>query len=284
MPDTTQLSSEVLPTVEGLLAQSKLPPTQPLNAKDATVERCSGGYSHDNFHIICNLGEFALRIRRAKPPSPWTELEFLTHWAVGLAPRLIAWDTASGNLLSQWCSWPSQHKNAPTLDSCLQLLSTIATLPVPPGQCRPYPLRTQIRVWLEHARDEPALKLLVQTPDLPGPLVPCHNDLNGDNLLHADSQWLVLDWEWGGLNSRLFDAATLAADLPPGCATLEQLTPGATAQERALAWRWFCLREYAYAVSALVNPNPATHIALIAQRDRYRRDPALSALSALSWT
>lgn len=118
--------------------------------------------------------------------------------------------------------------------------------------------------------------MLAGTPDLPGPHVLCHNDLNGDNLLYRDGSWQVLDWEWAGLNNALFDAATLAADLPEGSATLEQLTPTAAAEERALAWRWFCLREYAFAMNALLGPDPATRTVLTAQRDRYAAELALS--------
>lgn len=249
-----------------------------LDTRRATFALCSGGYSHDNFHVTCDLGEFALRLRRSPPPKPWFELAFLRDWAQPLAPRLIAWDEGTGNLLTQWCDWPSRHHNRPTLGQCRNLLALLADSPTSAADLPTYPLRAQVRQWLTHADDKAGLAQLADTPDLPGPLARCHNDLNGDNLLHSDGQWQVLDWEWAGLNNPLFDAATLAAGLPQGCASLEQLTPDASAKDRALAWRWFCLREYAFAVNALTNPelDAATATALAAQRDRYAADPELS--------
>ncbi len=264
--------------LRSLLSRSREFSNQPIETSGLALSRCSGGYSHDNYHVTGSLGEFALRVRRSPPPTPWHELSFLSTWAEPLAPTLVAWDEATGNLLTQWCDWPSQHRNAPTVEHCRALLNSIVRLPVPVDDLPTYPLRSQIQRWLKSANDARALALLSNTPDLPGPYSLCHNDLNGDNLQHSDGRWLVLDWEWGGLNDPLFDAATLAADLPDGCANLEQLTPDANPEQRRLAWRWFCLREYAYAVNALLSPgiDPAAVNALIAQRDRYANDPALS--------
>ncbi len=49
-------------------------------------------------------------------------------------------------------------------------------------------------------------------------LVPCHNDLLPANFLQGDDRLWLIDWEYGGFNSPLFDLGGLAANfgLTPG--------------------------------------------------------------------
>lgn len=53
--------------------------------------------------------------------------------------------------------------------------------------------------------------------DYPVDLCPCHNDLVAPNFLDVGDRFLILDWEYSGMNDPMFDLAALAAeaDLTP---------------------------------------------------------------------
>jgi len=44
------------------------------------------------------------------------------------------------------------------------------------------------------------------------PLAPCHNDLVAANFLDVGERFLVLDWEYSGMNDPMFDLASMAAE------------------------------------------------------------------------
>ena len=50
----------------------------------------------------------------------------------------------------------------------------------------------------------------IEKEPLLGPEVPCHNDLNPNNILESQGRLWLIDWEMAGLNDPFYDLATIA--------------------------------------------------------------------------
>jgi len=64
--------------------------------------------------------------------------------------------------------------------------------------------------YFEMAAQSNAARKLMQ--DCQVDLRPCHNDLVAPNFLDVGSRFLILDWEYSGMNDPMFDLAALAAE------------------------------------------------------------------------
>ncbi|HEX3618430.1 MAG TPA: phosphotransferase [Solirubrobacteraceae bacterium] len=62
-----------------------------------------------------------------------------------------------------------------------------------------------------YARAQELVDRIAQVLPLTEP-VPCHNDLLAGNLIDADGQLLLVDWEYAGLGHRYFDLGNLAVN------------------------------------------------------------------------
>ena len=58
-------------------------------------------------------------------------------------------------------------------------------------------------------RSKTARILLARCPTV---LRPCHNDLVAANFLYVGDRFLILDWEYSGMNDPMFDLAALTAE------------------------------------------------------------------------
>ena len=222
-----------------------------------------GGYANDNYRFQYEGAAYALRIVRHPGTDRRAEARFLQ---VVSAPDVVAFDLASGHLLTRWIDGTLLADSpVPPRTAAAYLQALHAEIP---RGVRSYDPREAIRRDLA-AADAPApvavtaLERLDWTPtDLRG----CHNDLNPWNVLRTERGWRTLDWEFAGDNDPLFDVVCLGRGLGYDEARLERLATayyGASAVPsfRILDTRiLFELREHAWAVRQIAIGNDRAEI------------------------
>lgn len=221
-----------------------------------------GGYAHANYRIRVDDQRFALRIPGHHPQH--AELAFEAQWLRSLpadiGARTVAYDAATGALLTAWIDAPLL---ADTQTTPAELVSYLVGLHSRlPKTVRRYGLPARVDVWLaqsERTGVEGHAVARARTRqsrcDLPEQTT--HNDLNPWNILCATDGWRTLDWEWVGNNDPFFDLVTLGLGVQVDHPTLAEmardysdrvrLATSTVADRLDHAICGFWLREYAWA-------------------------------------
>ena len=231
-----------------------------------------GGYSNDNYLFTYRGDRYVLRapFRRRGYVDRSVERDIFHHLGPGVAPETVAFDAASGFMISRWVAGVLLADSDVTPDALTGYLAALhARLPTlkrrydPLAQAREHLEGAAAPGWLERAAAE-----LTWSPPV---LAPCHNDLNPWNVIRTDDGWITLDWEWAGLNDPLFDLVNLhqGANLADeNLAWMARSYLGAQAEEERLR---LCLvglwmREATWALAEVASGNDRPEI--VAQRDQ----------------
>ena len=243
------------------VVRALLPTWRPERIESVTY--LPGGYANDNYRLEYGGAAYALRIARHPGADRRAEARFLQ---VASAPNVVAFDLASGHLLTRWIDGTllaDAPVPPPTAAAYLQALHA----EIPRG-VRRYDPRAAIRRDLS-AADTPAtaaLTVLDQIDWSPTDLGGCHNDLNPWNVLRTERGWRTLDWEFAGDNDPLFDVVCLGRGLGYDDSHLERLAAAYYGTSPVPPSRildthiLFELREHAWAVRQIALGNDRAEI------------------------
>ena len=185
-----------------------LPNWHPAEISD--FEFLSGGFSNQNFSFRRsregNTEKYVLRVPKGSQPYVDRNVEKSLYQQMPnhVGADLIAFDTASGQMITRWIEGPILAETFFDAFQESDLISYVQTLHDSiPQTTRTYDVAHQA-------------KLLVGNDDFsnlepldPRLLKPCHNDLNPWNVIVSEDNWKTLDWEFVGLNDPLFDLVAL---------------------------------------------------------------------------
>ena len=222
-----------------------------------------GGYANDNYRFAYEGAAYAIRIARRPGVGRPDEARFLE---LASAPDVVAFDAGRGHLLTRWIPGTLlAEMSVPPAMAAAYLRALHAE--VPTGVRRYDPLEA-IRRDLDAADAVApvAATTLERLHWTPAELRGCHNDLNPWNILHTDSGWRTLDWEFAGDNDPLFDVVCLGRGLGYDDAALARLAAAYSEPEgippaRLLDTRIvFELREHAWAVCQIALGNDRAEV------------------------
>ena len=228
----------------------------------------SGGYTNRNWRFGVDGRDYAVRVVRNAGPRPAEA----TYLALPCAPSVVAFDEASGHLVTEWIDAPTLAE-APA--SAEETGIGIARLhnEIPAGIKR-YDVRAVVAAYLRAAKvagrlDARAAAAFQRLSWQPARLAGCPHDLNPWNVLRAAGGWRTLDWEHAGDNDPLFDVLGLCTclawdpDTTWSCVhiwsdALGIPPPSPKHFRRTLTA--FCVREYAWAAAQLAQGNDRPEI------------------------
>ena len=229
----------------------------------ADITYLPGGYANDNYRFAYEGAAYAIRIARRPGVRRPAEARFLE---LAAAPRVVAFDAGLGHLLTRWIRGTLlAEMSAPPAMAAAYLHALHAEIPA--GVRRYDPLEAIHRdLNAADAVAPVAATTLERLHWTPAELRGCHNDLNPWNILHTDSGWRTLDWEFAGDNDPLFDIVCLGRGLGYDDAGLERLAAAyygtsPVPVSRMLDTRiLFELREHAWAVGQIALGNDRAEI------------------------
>ena len=168
----------------------------------------AGGYSNQNYAFDFAGERYVLRIARVSNMDRQFEYDWYEQLPAVIGRRPLAYDLASGDMLSAWIDgellvdvWQQQLTEQQTPAAVFARMGP---------RCVEYLLKLHHNMPAT-TRDYWRDVLQEVAADAPTyDLVSCHNDLNPWNIIvQPDGEWVTLDWEWVGLNDPVFDAVAL---------------------------------------------------------------------------
>jgi aminoglycoside phosphotransferase (APT) family kinase protein len=222
----------------------------------AEFEYLPAGYSNDNHKFRYRREHFVLRLPiGARDPARWHhERSFYQSPGDIVIPEIVAFDVASGSMISRWIQGPLMVDAPPAYD---RLVSFLKGLHQNLARTRHSydPIARSLQNLATEGPAQPSSRVarLVSASRWPRARVSaCHNDFNPWNVICAPNGWVTLDWESYGNNDPLFDLVTmhqgldLEDDVLPGlCDELLDEVAASDRIERVLIGFW--VREYAWA-------------------------------------
>ena len=186
--------------------------TRSLIGKDVEVDLVSflpGGWSNENYRIVVNGRHMVLRVKTRPTVIPNSESLYLSQ---PCAPELIAYDDATGNMLTEWIEGSLLHETNPSPED-IAIYVEVLHGAIPRGITR-YDVNEAIKhMYHESASHTPEQSILESDPWTPRSIVGCHNDLNPYNIIKTHDRYFTLDWESAGDNEALFDLAGICHGL-----------------------------------------------------------------------
>ena len=172
------------------------------NTRDVDeIEFLPGGWSNRNYRMRVDGKDVVLRLKSRIPEKPEIERDFL---ACELAPALLAYDTTTGNMVTEWvegelaCNVPLEPV------ACATYLNELHTYI--PRQVNYYDVYETIDTYFEDADvDSDILRIYHSKKWVPRNIQGCHNELNAWNVIVKEDGFCTLDWESAGDNDPIFD-------------------------------------------------------------------------------
>lgn|GEM_PF-381242 len=186
-----------------------------------------GGYSNANFQFDYQGAQYVIRIPRATQPFidwRWEEDWYTRLSAHPMVVRPIAYDTASGGMITPWVDGQlliDAHKAGSITTSDIEDFFAHFHQSLP-AVSRHYPLDQLLETYqqavgqLSAQNKDHSYRTGTHLRGAPPPdasLGACHNDLNPWNVIISPTGWVVLDWEVAGLNDPVFDIVALCEGL-----------------------------------------------------------------------
>jgi thiamine kinase-like enzyme len=195
----------------------------------------SGGITNQNYRVDVGVGarrqSFVLRLGGAHTDLLGIDRrnEYLAARnaaTIGVAPEVVAFVEPEGYLVARFIVGreipPAEMRRAETLWQVAEVLRRVHALPSLPRAFSPFQVvRDYDRLARAYgvtafpdnyaslrARMDEMESALAQVP---GPPVPCHNDLLNGNFLQTADGIRILDWEYAGMGDPFFDLANFAA-------------------------------------------------------------------------
>jgi thiamine kinase-like enzyme len=241
------------------------------------------GITNDNYKLILSDRALALRINNPKSMTIGIDRdrELLIHQLLidlELAPNIVFSDEKHQFRICEWLEgtvWTkATFQNKLTIRSLVKLIKTIHQQPT--DNIPSIDLASKLRLYqkqihntyegitlLEPEVTEQAIALLeVLEPQLPACL--CHNDLLAANIITTKEQTFIIDYEYAGLNSPLFELAVFAQGNQFSSQQKQYLLecyfdkPTDEHKETFAAWCWFY--DYLELIWGLaIEGNPTTY-------------------------
>jgi Ser/Thr protein kinase RdoA (MazF antagonist) len=202
--------------VEGVLARLE-PLLGPAAAPPAPL---AGGITNRNWRVRLGEGEYVVRVC-----SPGTGVLGIDRdceheaarraAALGIGPEVAAWLPDEGVLVTRWLGGGgvgADELRARVGEIAAALRAFHASAPLSATFSVADLVRRQMAL-LDVV--PPVLERGLAAADELGvvtELVPCHNDLLGANFVREGERILIVDWEYAGMNDRLFDLANLSVN------------------------------------------------------------------------
>src|SRR3954447_21797175 len=196
--------------MEDLLARLE-PLLGPAAAPPAPLE---GGITNRNWRV--RLGEDDYVVRVCTPGVGVLGIDRdCEHEAarraaeLGVGPEVAAWLPDDGVLVTRWLGGGPANPREHIGEIAAALRAFHAGPPLPAT----FDVRALVRRQLELLDDVPPVleRALARAPRATE-RVPCHNDLLGANFVRDGERVLIVDWEYAGMNDRLFDLANLSVN------------------------------------------------------------------------
>jgi Ser/Thr protein kinase RdoA (MazF antagonist) len=193
----------VLDRLEPLLGTAAAPPV-PLD----------GGITNRNWRVGLGEGEYVVRVCARGVDVLGIDRDCEHEAArraaeLGVGPEVAAWLPDDGVLVTRWVDGggadPREHID--------EVATALRAFHAGPPLTATFDVPSLVRRQLALLDDVPAVveRALAVAPRATG-RVPCHNDLLGANFVRDGERVLIVDWEYAGMNDRLFDLANLSVN------------------------------------------------------------------------
>jgi len=211
------------------------------NQKATSMKKIEGGLSNRTYLI--NNGE-VLRIKETSDPffyKPMEEKKIIeAAMKEGLAPKLLAFDEKTGNLVAEYLSASSFLGPTASLEDAKKVLVLLDKFHESQGSFVPFDLWGRYAYYEKESLESPfpnEERLLDRTKRMlvGEKLVLCHNDVVAGNVLKKDDGSLsLIDYEFAGLNYPEFDKASLFSENGLSESLIASLLPKSDEKTRLL--------------------------------------------------
>ena len=228
----------------------------------------TGGYTNRNWRFRVDGRDYAARVVASVGPRHAEA----TYLALPSAPDVVAFDEATGHLITEWIEAPTLAQAPASPEETGTHIARLHS-EIPTGIQR-YDFHAVIAAYFQAAKaagrlDARAATAFERLSWQPSRLAGCHNDLNPWNILRAPNGWRTLDWEHAGDNDPLFDVLGLCTCLEwdqektQSCVQAwseATATPPPSPNHLHRTLQAFCIREHAWAAAQLAQGNDRPEI------------------------
>ena len=201
-----------------------------------SIRKMPGGLTNKNFVVTMEDGHIAAVRVAGKGTSEYIDrtaekINLSSVGAMGIAPEIYYFNTASGGLISEFIPYPTMHPEdfihrSEVLQAAARSLFAVHNSKARfKGRFDPIEaIRGYLQILEQNNFKEKyegfydALKKLNEIEKVyqnhPPILVPCHNDVLAENFLFDDTTMRVIDWEYSGMNDAYYDVACVIVENP----------------------------------------------------------------------
>lgn len=185
-----------------------------LGPADGEPAPLAGGITNHNWRVRLGGGDYVVRLC-----SPGVEVLGVDRdceheaarraAALGIGPEVVAWLPDEGVLVTRWLTGgPAEAR-----EHIAEIAGALRAFHHGPALAATFDVPQLVRRQVALLDDVPAvLERALAVAPRTGERVPSHNDLLGANLVRDGDRVLIVDWEYAGMNDRLFDLANLSVN------------------------------------------------------------------------